>query len=534
MDPHRIALERTGLLPKLVQDHLEDAASLRPFRAYPPSEEGYEHAIEDRSLGNEARGILVDRIKSQYDNAGVQPSSLAKEKIEALEDPHTYTVTTGHQLCLFSGPLLYVHKILQTIRLSEELAEKYPGRDFVPVHWMASEDHDLPEVDHVVMNGEKLQWGTEQEGPVGRMKPEGLDSLIEKIEERVEELPYGQQWVKILKRATEGARNLSQLTRDLLNELFGERGLVVIDGDDPTLKAQFRQDLEKELTDKRSQRCVERTDRELEDVGYDLQVRSRSINLFYLLDGYRERIEASEAGYATADGKYRWSHEEVLTELREAPERFSPNVILRPLYQERILPNIAYLGGPAEIAYWHQLKGLFEEAGAFFPLLQLRSQIYHIDPKDLERMEKSGIRADDLFRNKEELIQERVKASSSTDLELHTEEEELRELYERLGHKAASIDPNLWDSIMSEKQKAQKGLDRSRKKMIRHSKKSESLLVDRIQQVHEKLFPDGTPQERIENIAPFYARDGERFLDRTEKALDPARAEALLIVEKEA
>lgn len=534
MDTHCIPLSRTGTLPPLVEDLLKDPASLDAFYSFPPTLEGYDEAIDQRNLDEARREQLVERLRSQYKKDEVPLRAELEEKVQALSDPNTFTVTSGHQLCLFTGPLLTIHKILHSIRLAEELEKRHPDKRFVPVHWMASEDHDRAEIDHAFIDGETFKWETEQEGAVGRMKPEGLSSLIEKLRKRKEGLPYGEEWTQMLEEAYLGSQNWSQATRKLLDNLFGDRGLVILDGDDTELKKSLVKDLEKEFSEGRSTSCVERTNDALKTAGYGLQVHNRPINLFYLTEQYRERIEPTSEGFATADGKKHWTQEEVLNEVRAHPERFSPNVIMRPLYQERILPNVAYIGGPAEVAYWHQLKGFFDTAEAFFPLLQVRSQIFHFDQKTAETMERIGMESEELFKGYDELVRERIKASSDRDLELQEEEERLKTFYEMLAEKASGIDPNLWDSTMAEHRKAQKGLDRLRKKMVRHAKKHEDILLGRIQRILERSFPNGTQQERRVNITEFYAREGKAFLKRSADAIQPFRADAILIVEKQA
>ncbi len=517
----------------MVEGFLQDAPQLHPFRAFPPKEDGYEEAIASKDLGKEERELLADSLLEQYKKDDVSLSPRTKENIETLRDPSSFTVTTGHQLCLFTGPLLTVHKILHTIRLAEELQERYPQNRIVPVHWMASEDHDREEIDHVHVNGTPIRWESSQEGPVGRMRPEGVEPLIEALQPHLEELDFGEEWSELLRSSYLKAESWAQATRKLLNGLFGQKGLLILDGDDPSLKTKFREDLKKEFTEKRSAKSVERTNGQLQEQGYDLQVQHRPINLFYMEDGYRERIEEMNGGFRTVDGKFSWEQNEALQEIEEHPERFSPNVILRPLYQERILPNVGYVGGPAEVAYWHQLKGLFDDADAFFPVLQLRSQLFHIDRKSCELMETTGLRAEDLFKERSEVIRERVKAQSDKDLELEEEKKQLGGLFDRLADKASQIDPNLEDPVLAERRKAEKSLEKVQKKMIRHAKKHEGTLVDRIERVFDHLYPEGAPQERKENLTLFYAQEGTGFLERISKQLNPFHAEAIMIVEKE-
>ncbi len=532
METHCTHLERSGTLPSSVRTLIEDPLELEAFNSFPPTPEGYERAIEARKMSGEQREKLSQRLFDQYAESGVEGGQAVRSNIEALKDGKTFTVTTGHQLCIFSGPLLFIHKVLHTIRLAEALQERHPDKHFVPVHWMASEDHDLPEVDHVVMDGVEWKWPTDQQGAVGRMSTKGLEELLERSGEGLSRSPFGKEWVEILKRSYPEAKDLASATRHILDQLFGEKGLVVIDGDDPTLKNSFKEDMAEEFRQNRAERSVEKKSQELEESGHKRQVNPRPVNLFYLRENYRERIEQGDDDFFTVDQEHHWTEEEVLAELEAHPERFSPNVILRPLYQERILPNIAYVGGPAETAYWLQLKGLFDEADCYFPVLQPRDQVFHLDGKSIKLLEELGIGPEELLCGKEGLFKRLVKEQHQGELDLEKEKKAFEELYENLAKKAAAIDPNLWDPGMAEKRKAEKGLERLKKKMLRHMKKKEATLEGRIDRLYERLFPNGVPQERKENLGSFYAREGKELLERTRTALPPFHPHIVWLPEK--
>ena len=288
--------------------------------------------------------------------------SILLENIQSLSESNTFTVTTGHQLNIFTGPIYFLFKLVTTINLSKKLKEYYPDFHFIPVYWMASEDHDFEEISYFNMFGEKYQWATGQTGAVGRFDPSSLADVLYQIDENVE----------LFEKAYGRFHTLAGSVRFYVNELFGSEGLVVVDGDDSELKAQFATVTKDDILNQNAHQRVNETNKQLINLGYKLQASSRPINFFYL-DDFRRRIICEGENFKVLGSKIKFSKQEILSEIEHYPERFSPNVIMRPLYQEMILPNLAYLGGPAEIIYWLQLKGVFDYYKIEFPIIMPRN-----------------------------------------------------------------------------------------------------------------------------------------------------------------
>src|SRR5690606_7900716 len=360
-------------------------------------------------------------LQSQYKE--IELSDQTADNITALEDSNTFTVVTGHQLNLFTGPLYFLYKIVSTVNLCKQLTKQYPGNSFVPVYWMASEDHDFEEINFFNFNGKKFQWqgpGTiEQGGAVGAYPTQGLDSVLELFASELGKGIQAQVLVDLFRKAYIEHDNLTDATRYLVNELFSDQGLVILDASDLELKRLFIPQMRQELFEPTSQTTVEKTISELNQVdpSYKIQVNPRAINLFYLDKGSRERIVETETGYGVNNTNINWSHQELEEHLNNFPDRFSPNVMTRPLYQEVILPNLCYIGGGGELAYWLELKGFFNAQKVPFPMLLLRNSALIISQKQSDKLEKLNISTKQLFLDKNSFINSKIREISNIDID---------------------------------------------------------------------------------------------------------------------
>ena len=362
MQLDKIALADTHAFSPFFLDYVDQKETLTSYFNRYPLIENFKAQISEKSAFPSAhRDVLVAELQKQY--KGLTVSKAVSENILLLKNPKTFTVTTGHQLNIFTGPLYFVMKIVTAINTCKQLKAKYPEYDFVPVYWMATEDHDYDEIKYFNLYGKKYVWETDQTGAVGRFNTKGLDALAN-------EVPGD---VTIFKEAYLKSKTLSQAVRHYVNELFGKEGLVALDGDDRSLKALFRDSMQKDIFNQEYKAVVDATNAGLEELGYKTQVFCRDINFFYLDNGVRSRIEKDGAGFKVVDTEISFSADDIKKLIQEEPEKFSPNVILRPLYEETILPNLAYIGGPAEVIYWLQLKEMFTRAGTPFPILMPRN-----------------------------------------------------------------------------------------------------------------------------------------------------------------
>jgi bacillithiol biosynthesis cysteine-adding enzyme BshC len=488
--------------------------------------ESFQKRIEEKSKEYEHRKILVSALEAQYERAGLKSQSIDK-----LLDENTFTVTTGHQVCLFTGPLYSFYKIISTINTCTKLSQTYPTYNFVPVFWMATEDHDFAEANHFFLsNGKKVEWESGQGGAVGRMKLVGMEELVEELKEFLGIGYHSGEIIELFEKAYLNHSTVTEASRYLVHHFFNEYGVVSIDGDDSMLKSTMISRFSKELMDSTSFKAVSDTNHRLK-THYPLQVTPRDINLFYLGDQLRERITRKPNGdFEVLNTSMEFSSDEILTELENHPERFSPNVVLRPLYQEVILPNLAYIGGGGELNYWFQLKGVFEEFGVSYPILMLRNSVMVINQANSRRMDKLGLTLEGLFQNSAyELERELVEETSDEVLNLKEAHDKLEGLFLELEHKLKRVDKLLEKSVRSGFARSERIIKNLEKKMLRAEKKKHEILIGRLEKIRSDLFPRDGLQERILNFSALYEEFGSELINILVQNLDPFSGDFMVL-----
>ena len=491
-------------------DYVDQSESLMPFIAHPPNMGGIQKAIEIRKQFGTNREVLVQELIKQYAIAG--SSGAIQKNIEALLSPDTFTITTAHQNNIFTGPLLFIYKILHAIKLADHLNISLPEYKFVPVYYIGSEDADLEELNHINLNGEKLVWDTRQTGAVGRMKVDKIFlKLIDALEGQLGVLPHGREAVGLVKDCYRPGEDIQTATFKIVNALFAENGLIVLLPDNAILKQQMLKVFEDDLLNQTASGIVEKASAKLGGL-YKVQAHPRAINLFYLEADTRERIEVRGEKYEVVNSKISFTKEEMLTELRNHPERFSPNVILRGLYQETILPNIVFIAGGAELAYWLELKALFEYYNTPYPVQILRNSFLIVDKKVQEKINRLGFTAEDFFLPEQELVNKLVTRETDKKLQLNGTLSATEKLYEDIKKQAISIDATLEKHVDSLKATTLHRLRELEKKMLRAEKRKFSDQQRQIQASKEKLFPNNGLQERYDNMLYYYAKWGKAFI----------------------
>ncbi|MCB9167860.1 MAG: bacillithiol biosynthesis cysteine-adding enzyme BshC [Flavobacteriales bacterium] len=516
MERSTVPYADTGHFRPIVLDHLAGSAGMEAFSTFPFSETGISAAAAGRTFDAGARDILVQALEGQY--AGLDPHPAARTSLDRLRDPRALTITTGHQLCLFGGPRYVLYKILNVIRLARQFHRD--DRPVVPVFWMASEDHDLPEVDHVHLRDTRLHWSATGGGAVGRLPLKGIMDALHQAGDLLGVSPGASALREDLQAAYRPEYTLAQATRHLMNALFGRYGLVVIDGDDPALKRLFVPAMREELLNQVVERTVRYADEKLPK-GYGGQAHARSVNLFHLRPGHRSRIEMDDEGYRVLDGGPRFSATEMVAELERAPQDFSPNVLFRPLYQETILPNITYVGGGGEVAYWMQLRWAFQALQVPMPVVALRTSALLIGPEEAISLRDTGLTDNDLFKPLEHLRTAWAKDHAGFDTELTDERGRLDAVFQEIIGRSAAIDPTLEASAKGERIRLHKRLDHLEKRLLRAAKRREAVRIARIERIHARLFPGGGLRERREGFLTVIADHGLEVIDDLLEALDP-------------
>ncbi|GAA4322746.1 bacillithiol biosynthesis cysteine-adding enzyme BshC [Flaviaesturariibacter amylovorans] len=505
-----LAYEKTGSFSKIVTDYLAGAPALAPFYRYSPDLEGIRAALEARKAAPQHRATLVAALRDQYKSVAASPE--VAQSIEALLDENTFTVTTAHQPNLLSGPLYFLYKILHAIRLAATLREQLPGYNFVPVFYMGSEDADLEELNHFSIEGKRYTWSTKQTGAVGRMTiDKEISGLLKGVEGQLSGLPEGGALLSLLRSCFQEGCSIQEATFSLVHALFARFGLVTLIADDARLKALMGPVFATDLFQQQSSTIVSDTSARLQE-HYNMQAHPRAINLFYLKDDIRARIEQRGDRYQVLQTDISFSESELRTELEEHPERFSPNVILRGLYQETILPNVAFIGGGGELAYWLQLNDLFTHYGVPFPVLVLRNSFLLLGAGQKERADALGLDAEALFLPVLEQVNRHL-ARSGQQPRLNGEVQELGALFEKLRASAAAVDSTLDQHVAALRTRSLHLVNELEKKMQRAARRREAATQRQLEHLKQQLFPKGGLQERVENFSTFYARYGDAFID---------------------
>lgn len=510
MQLKKFPLADTHAFNSFFLDYISQKENLKPYYNRFPTPENFPAQIADKSktFSSDTRSILADTLKKQY--ASIHAAEPVQKNIESLRDSKTFTITTGHQLNIFTGPLYFIYKIVTVINACKKLKALYPDYNFVPVYWMASEDHDYDEIKYFKLYGKKYEWNTDQQGAVGRFQTNGLAKLAN-------EVPGD---VPIFRDAYSKQKTLSGAVRQYVNTLFQSEGLVVVDPDDRDLKEILIPVIKNDVVKGVNKTCVDQTNKALDELGYKTQVYCREINFFYLDNNLRSRIEKSNNRYQVVDTTLEFSEDEIVSMIEKSPEKFSPNVILRPLYQEMILPNLAYVGGPAEVIYWLQLKCVFDLQAIPFPMLMPRNFAMVMDHEVVRKFEKTGLELKDIFEPKNYLFNHWVLKHSPRNLTVGNELNAINQLFAELQSRSTAVDKSLTAFVNAEGKRAAKSLEAIERKLLRAEKRLHGDKLQQIEFVKDKLFPNGSLQERTDNFLTFYLEDQE-FINELYRTFDP-------------
>ena len=519
-----------GSLQGLVLDYLKKKSELRPFYSVFPDMEGFKEALDKNPYASLNRDLLKEELIQQHQRVS-NTSAETISNISKLGESNCYTITTGHQLCLFTGPLYFVTKIISAIRLSQQLNEQFPERQFVPVYWMASEDHDFDEINHCVVYGKTVRWESKQTGAVGEFTTEGLKEVLDAMKDVLGPSPQAGELMSLFEASYLNHQSLSDATRYMVNALFGRYGLVVVDGNNKSFKSICTSLFKKDLFTQSIHQQVSTQINSLKALGYEAQVNPRAINLFYLNNGVRARIEKDGDAFQVVGHSIRFTEGELTALLEQEPQRFSPNVVLRPIYQQLLLPNLAYVGGPGEIAYWLEFKSAFDANAVYFPLLIPRDFNTIVDKGLQNKLSKLGFDLPEVFKAEATLVQE-FQARHNRVFEAADVKTKLETLYTELGESILTVDKSLKGSVSAEMQKALGGIEALVAKANKALKLQSEQEINQIKSIKQKLFPDQVPVERVENFSSYYLRYGSSFMEALISGSDPLVFDQKLYLEQ--
>lgn len=506
---NKIAFSEIESIPKLIKDFLNH--DIEGFEVHTFSLENFAQQIhlKQNSFTLEKREILFETIKSQLSDFKL--SSKQIENLENLKHKNTFTITTGHQLNLFSGPVFFIYKILQTIKTCTHLQQHFPDFNFVPVYWMASEDHDFAEINHFKTENNYYEINEKSGGAVGKISVNDT-FVISEFEKEFKDSVFGTELILMLKEAYKNGSTLTKAIQTLVNRLFSDLGLLIVDGDSKALKNQikdvFKDELENFSLHKNSKDKVDFLTAKYGKV----QVNPREINLFYLSET-RDRIDFDGKNYIVVDKNIQFTKEEILNELDSFPEKFSPNALMRPVYQETVLPNLAYIGGNAEIMYWLELKDYFTQLNLPFPVLIPRNSMLFLKEKTLGKIEKLNLKIDDFFQNFTKITNDKILDNNEILNLLNEKENLLTKQFSELKNAAESTEKSFGNLVEAEETRQLKSFERMKKRLLRAEKIKQNELLERLENLFLDVHPSKTWQERIYNFSVLFADFGYSWIE---------------------
>lgn len=516
---HRIDYDHISQLSSRDKAYQSEDNPFIDFINYIPSLDTFNEVINHRKAKPVNREKLVEVLTNQY--SAIDNKGKVTQNINLLSSENTFTIITAHQPSLFTGPLYYVYKILSVVNLAEKLTKQYPQYNFVPVFISGGEDHDFEEINKTHIFNKTIVWDQKRGGSVGRLPLDGLENSISELKEILSDRDQGNKIKAWIDDAYAKSQTYADFTLRLVHHIFGRYGLVTLNPDNKELKTLFVPTMKRELLYQESQPLVEATQADIDKLGFKSQAHAREINLFYLQEGSRSRIVLDDNVYSILDTDLKFSEEEIIDELENHPERFSPNVIMRPLYQETILPNLAYIGGGGELAYWIERKSQFEAFNSFYPMLIRRASLMLLTKSHVKNMAKLNISVEELFNAEHQLISKLLDQESEVNLNLDKEVQEMSNLFKSIAEKAKVLDPTLEKKILAEGTKQSKVIEQLESRLKRTVKSQQETEVNKIKSLKSKLFPSNGLQERHDNFLQYYDMFGQDLLDLLKESINP-------------
>lgn len=519
-----IPFQQLENIPQLIKDFMDKKLSNFEEEVFELSKVETKVKAKINSISSAQREVVHSVISSQLSPYHLSESQ--QENLRSLLSENTFTIVTGHQLNLFSGPAFFVYKILQTIKLAEVLKEKYKAYQFVPVFWMATEDHDFEEINHFNTENDFYEISGKSGGVVGKIKIEE-NSFIKDFEKEFEGTNFGEELILLIKKSYQKGNTLTEATQILVQQLFSEYGLLFLDGDNAQLKSAMIPLFKNEILYNEVFETTKETIHFLTEKYGKVQVNPRKINLFYLSET-RNRIEKRGERYHIVDTSRSFSEAEILKEVEKAPEKFSPNALLRPVFQEWILPNIAYIGGNAEVSYWLELKDYFKKINLPIPFIIPRNSLVFIQEKKLEKVRKLGFVPADLFGNFPNILKEKILKGNEILEAINTNEKVMKANFNELSEISSKTNATFKNLVQAEETRQLKSFDRMRKRLLRAERIQQKDQLERAENLYQKIHPQNKWQERVFNFSVFYSEFGKEWIKRSYEQMDVEKSQLIL------
>ncbi|MDQ7064650.1 MAG: bacillithiol biosynthesis cysteine-adding enzyme BshC [candidate division KSB1 bacterium] len=525
------AADLPGANPLFV-DYVQNFHRLREFYAHDYRQEAAVLAqieqVRDRRYPRIEMGRVLERQNRAF---GAENATM--KNIEDLALGNANVIITGQQVGLFGGPLFVLYKALTAIKLADRLQRICKGC-FVPVFWLATDDTDFAEVNHAHVltrdySIETLRLSTGPPAPVPMAQVHlqtEITDLIARLQQISPETEFIEEILGLLASAYQPGRSLGQAFGAWLMRLLRDFGLIVVDPSDPEIKKLSAAVLAREIHDgSPATQAVLQATESLQAMQYVPQLRLRPgyLNLFYFNDR-RHALALQDGRIVSTDGRLSFRRAELETELHEHPERFAPNVVLRPVLQDSLFPTIAYVAGPSEIAYFAQLKGVYDLYGVPMPLIYPRKFMTLIEPGIDRLLDKYHLHVRDLWGNIEPLITQYTRHHLPESL-LNTLAQYRREWPEKLQELKSAIrqvDPTLEKMTESTAGRVAHALDQLEKKVVQAGRRKNETVRKQFYKMANSLYPGGSLQERVHNFTPYLFKYGRFFIERVYEVMDIA------------
>jgi bacillithiol synthase len=506
---------------KLFLDYLYDFKKVKKYygKDFRDSRFYFEHFAKLTEKENSNQVELSEIIKNQYE--GLQAGHKTLENIEKLSKNNTLSVITGQQLGLFGGPLYTFYKIISAIKLSESLKEKFSQYNFVPVFWLEGDDHDFDEVRSINMmndNNEIMSIGyhdgaTEEinRGSVGNLKfNNNINSVISGLDSILRQSEFKTKVLELINSCYSEGKTFKEGFKKLIYHFFDEYGLVIFDPSDKRIKRLLKPVFKKEIQEFREHSNEIIKISALLEESYHAQVKARPINLFMSEEDGRYLIEPAENEFRLKGKRRKYSLEAILEMIENYPEKFSANVLLRPICQDYLFKTACYIGGPSEISYFAQVIPLYQFFNIDQPIIYPRSSFTVIEKNILKVIDKYNLTYNDFFGEKDAIVERIIGNLSEVDVNnvfLNTDKD-ITLLMDSLKEKLFAIDNTLVDLTNKTRERIIHSINALKEKAEESQKRKHEVTIRQINRVANLLFPNSNLQERELNFIYFANKYG--------------------------